>query len=363
MSVKSIAYALAKPFLRPGAHKSSRLDIHSLSSILIIRPEKLGDLLVSLPLCEALKNANSNLKLYLLASPRGLEAVQGDSRFAQVFLYRKQALLDLKTARAIRRLKVDCVIDLVCDDSVTSLFLAQYCARGSARVGMGKNRFRKYYDFNFPYRTDDNSHVIDNTLRTLDAFGINSRTANPYIPLHLDADARRRASEWLANKVPSGGGVSRIGVNLSAGSPNRVWPDEKVRELIGRIRTHFNQPRVILMCVDRDRQRAEKLAIECGDCVIPVPPGLSLQEVSAVIAQLDALVSPDTSLIHIARSFRVPVVGLYSRFMNNFKLWRPYGQFEGAVVSASEVDVSGISVDLVFEMLQRTVKTEKEVAR
>ncbi|HVP06755.1 MAG TPA: glycosyltransferase family 9 protein [Candidatus Acidoferrum sp.] len=363
MSVKSIMYLLAKPLLRTGAAGPAPLDIRKLSSILIIRPEKLGDLLVSLPLCEALKRANPDLKLYLLASSRGLEAVQGDPRFEQIFLYRKQAISDFRTARAIRRLKVDFVIDLVCDDSVTSLFLTQYCARGRACAGMGKNQFRKHYDFNFPYRTDNDAHVIDNTLKILGAFGIDSRTADPYVPLHIGAEATRKATEWLTRSVPHKSGALRIGINQSAGSPNRIWPDAKTKELISRIKSRHDESQIILIYVARDRQRAEALALDFDSGVCTVPLGLNLEEVSAIISRLDALVSPDTSLIHIARSFHVPVVGLYSRFMDNYRLWRPYGQSEGAVVSSSDVDICDIPFDQVFDTLQRLLNAEKEVAR
>ena len=80
-----------------------------------------------------------------------------------------------------------------------------------------------------------------------------------------------------------------------------------------------------------------------------MPPGLSLLEVSALISRLDLLISPDTSLIHIARSFDTPVVGLYSRATKNFRRWRPYRQDDGAVVGDHHDNIYDITAEQVFE--------------
>ena len=100
-----------------------------------------------------------------------------------------------------------------------------------------------------------------------------------------------------------------------------------------------------------------------GDRVVNVPEGLSLVDASALLGKMDLLISPDTSLVHIARSFRVPVVGLYSRFMYNFMLWRPYMQEEGAVVSGNEHNIHDITVDQVYDAFVTLVEKETAVGR
>jgi ADP-heptose:LPS heptosyltransferase len=105
------------------------------------------------------------------------------------------------------------------------------------------------------------------------------------------------------------------------------------------------------------------MASQFGGNVYQVPPNMSLLEASALIAKLDCLVTPDTSLVHIARSYQVPVVGLYSRFMKNFLLWRPYGQEVGAVVSGNDDNIHDITVDQVFDAFQQVLATRKLVSR
>ena len=67
------------------------------------------------------------------------------------------------------------------------------------------------------------------------------------------------------------------------------------------------------------------------------------------------MITPDTSLVHIARAFNVPVVGLYCQYMKNFLLWKPYNQQYGSVVSNNNDDVFDITVDQVFNEFENTL--------
>lgn len=356
-------YHLAKPLLRLGQTKPSPLDGNSLKKILIIRPEKLGDVFVSLPLCDAIRERFPRIMLYLLASPKSIALVNDDPRFEHVFMYRKKMTVDLREILRMRRERFDCVIDLVSDDSVTSLLLSQLCSRGKPRIGVGKKVFRRYYDFNFEYRTDSPGHVIDNTLRVVEAFGIDSRAVSGYAKPFVSQSAFEVARQFLTGELPNEMNAVKIGVNLSVGSPARKWGVDQVTAGITQILAYRTDAHIILLTTPDEHDRAVQLKSILADRRIHVAPKLTLQEISALISQLDILLSPDTLLIHIARSFQVPVVGLYSRFMDNYKLWRPYGQESGVVVSNSENDILDITPEQVFDAFRLVLQTEKSVAR
>jgi ADP-heptose:LPS heptosyltransferase len=95
--------------------------------------------------------------------------------------------------------------------------------------------------------------------------------------------------------------------------------------------------------------------------VVLVPDGLTLLEVSALISRLQLLISPDTSLIHIGRSFRVPVVGLYNRAGKNFRRWQPYRQLDGAVVGQHIDNLLDITPDQVMERVLHVLAARTEV--
>ena len=61
------------------------------------------------------------------------------------------------------------------------------------------------------------------------------------------------------------------------------------------------------------------------------PAHTSFHHFVAYISCADILISPDTSAIHIACAFRIPLVGLYPAVEWNFQRWRPVGTLSETV--------------------------------
>lgn len=351
--IKALFFALFKSLLKRRRLDFTALDGDELKKVLFLRPEKIGDMVISFPVFDGLKKRYPHIKISILASPKNLTIIKHDPRFDKIFLYRKNIWRDIMELLSIRRERFDVVVDMICDDSVTALFLSQLAASGKPRIGVGKIKFREYYDFNYDHRMDNAGHIIENTLKLLNALGIESGAISGYSPPFIDANSLKKAAQFMgriSKEIPA---LRQIGFNLSAGSPTRVWAERKSVELVQRILDHNEDCTVILFSMPADRHRGEKLVSRFHRRVHLIPEGLNLMDVSALISKLDVLITPDTSLVHIARSFRIPVVGLYSRFMKNFLLWRPYGQEIGAVVSNNDDNIFDISVNDVFETFVR----------
>ncbi len=358
---KAFVFRLFAPTLRRAQGEFHPLDGTTLNKVLFLRPEKIGDMVISFPVFDALRHRYPHIKQSILGSPRNVAIIRDDPRFDCIFLYTKRFFRDVRTVRAIRREKFDCVVDMICDDSVTALFLSQLCAPGKPRIGIGKVKYREFYDFNYDHRKGNTGHIIENTAALLEAFGIDSKSVSGYAPPYIDAAAQCAAHEFIRSVSRNGSRTMFVGYNLSAGSPTRIWAKEKSVELLKRIQAAYPEAVIILTTAPPDRGRATDLAEAVGGNIQLSPPGQSLVEASALLAQLSVLISPDTAPVHIARSFRVPVVGLYSRFMKNFLLWRPYDQGVGAVVSDNDGNIFDITVDQVFEAFQQVMKQQRPV--
>ncbi len=361
---KALFFRLTRMFLRKGRVDFEPLDGTRLKKVLFLRPEKLGDMIISFPVFDGLKSRYPDIKISIMGSPRNKAIIRDDPRFDKIFMYTKHPFRDIREVIRIRREKFDAVVDMICDDSVTALFLSQLCAPGKPRIGVGKVKYREYYDFNYDHRRGDTGHIIENTLKLLAAFSINPDSVNPYAEPYVGRTAFDKADHFLTEVRDSSGSHSLVvGYNLSAGARTRIWAEEKSRQLVERILNYRDDTRVVLLTAPPDRWRGDNLQRQFDNRVYQVPPNLSLKEASAVISRLDLLISPDTSLVHIARSFHVPVVGLYSRFMKNFLLWRPFDQEVGAVVSGNDDNIFDITVDQVFDTFIQVVEKRKPVEK
>lgn len=356
-TVKGLAFHLLRPFFRRGRRPAEILEARPMKRVLLLRPDtKIGDMVASLPLVDALTRVFPHLRVSMMCSPQAAVVIRGDPRFENVFLYRKSIWRDIREVRRIRSCKYDAVMDLIKDDSITALALSQWCTPRGRRISGQKTRFAPYYDVNVCPNEPERRHRIQGLLGLLEAFGVVASDDDGYAPLFLPSASRKRAAQLLHRSDDDPRPCPLIGLNLSAGSLTRLWSDDKAVALVGAVRKQMPDAGVIVLCAPKDRARAERVCHRVGQAGRLIPRGFSITDVSAVISSLDVLVTPDTSVVHIARGFRVPVVGLYPDYDVNIDFWHPYGQPEGVVRSHNPHDISDISEDEVLRAIQRTVR-------
>lgn len=353
---KHFVFALSRLYLKKG-REFATIDPQAIKNVLFIRPEKLGDMVISLPVFHNLKKLYPHINIYTICSPRNIAIVKEDAVITKNFLYTKNFFKDLGMLRQVRKLKIDVVADMICDDSITALFLTQYSSPSAWRIGLGKTRHQEYYDFNYVYRTEDASHVVDNTIKLLTAMGIDTDSLDKHVPPTIRPEYQKHADDFIAS-VKEENASLLIGLNLSAGRPTRVWQDEKNTELTNRLLSTYPDCQIIVSSDPSERDRAEKFTAQFSNRVHLIPKGLNLLEVSAILSRLNLLITPDTSLVHIARAFKVPVIGLYTQFGKNFRLWKPFNQEGGTVISNNDYNIFDIEVDAVYSEVVKQIPAE-----
>ena len=359
--IKALFFRVFERALKKGSSNFHPINGDKIQRVLFLRPEKLGDMVISFPVFDGLKKFYPHIQISVLGSPRNFPIIKNDPRFENIFMYTKNVRRDLKEFYRIRRRNFDCVVDMICDDSVTALFLSQFLAPGKPRIGVGKMKFKDYYDFNFDHRLNNTGHIIENTLKLLEAFGIDASRVNPFAPPFVSSISKQKARQFFDSLTEFDKHSLKIGLNLSAGADSRAWALNNYRDLADRIGFAFPQASIILFTIPSERPRAVELHTLAKAKMTIIPNNLELPDVCAIISYLDVLVTPDTSLVHIARSFQVPVVGLYTRFMKNYLLWRPFSQESGSVISGNDYNIHDISAEQVFETLVKATELAHKV--
>ncbi len=433
---------LLAPFLRQG-RAFGPIDAGAFRRILIIRPQRIGDLVITLPTVDALRRAAPQAEIDLVVGAGSRGIVQDDPRFARTAVFRPGGLWPL--FHALRGRRYDCVLDLIDGDSATGLLLSQHFGRGGAlRIGEAKNTHAPYYDAVSPPLGPPRGHAIERSLATLEPLGIDLATVDRHAPPFVSRENAALADRFLGGAEGAVPEWMRIGVNLSAGKESRQWPAEQALEAIRQMLEDLPPPaapsgmsptqapsqspvlaagavghpspgaggaharsaiELVIITAPEDRPRGEWLLAELmaqglvgrngftgqgqgihrnppgdkegargwsgdafpgadpraswsepggGATVRLVPPGLSILAISAIVARLSLLISPDTSLVHIARSANVPVVGLYPTAKWNLERWYPYGQPDGlgVVVAPS----GGLIADILPETVVQAVR-------
>jgi ADP-heptose:LPS heptosyltransferase len=288
--------------------------------VLFVRLGKLGDLMAGLWLLERARKARPDLRLDLLALPRVAPLLGPAAPVDQVLWWRPLSA-PLTLAR-IRARHYDLLVDINDAASSTSALIARLSAAHHT-LAFRNAKSLPAFDATVAVPSSQESHVLERLGCMATALGLAWRPSDlrPVCPL----PAETVAAESAALRRAAGPRGCVVALNLSAGHASRYWAAEKWNALAGALLKA--SPRVRLLWLHLPADAALKERASAG-----LPAGRQLQlppagfgGFCARIKASQMLVSPDTSAVHVASAFRVPVLGLYPEPAWNFKSWAPCG--------------------------------------
>jgi ADP-heptose:LPS heptosyltransferase len=102
---------------------------------------------------------------------------------------------------------------------------------------------------------------------------------------------------------------ARVLINISAGTSERTWPDERYIEVMRHIRD--KQPDSVLRVISSPSEitRAAHIAGAAEARAVSTP---TIRAAFALVATADLVITPDTSIAHAASALGVPAVAMYS---------------------------------------------------
>ena len=210
-------------------------------------------------------------------------------------------------ARRLRAERYDAVIDcMVTAPSVTTLLLM--LATGAPyRVGIsGRGNDDA---INVPVRRAGGEQLMAIEIGALSvAFGVDPSTKDwrpeLVVPPRLRDEA---ASLWRSVGI---GSAQRVLVNVSAGAASRQWQTDKFVAVIAHVRRRLPDAAVFVTGAPNERDRVDEVAAKSGATAASTP---SLAAVFALVATADLVITPETSIVHVASAFRRPAVAIYRR--------------------------------------------------
>jgi ADP-heptose:LPS heptosyltransferase len=112
-----------------------------------------------------------------------------------------------------------------------------------------------------------------------------------------------------------------LGINISGRGPERYWGRDKFIGVIRHVAATDQRFEISICGAPRDTD--EVAAVAAATDLRPVPPLTSLHEFAAMIHEFDVVLTPDTSVVHLAAAWKIPTVGLYHR-QPGVMPWLPY---------------------------------------
>ncbi|HXV13819.1 MAG TPA: glycosyltransferase family 9 protein [Candidatus Krumholzibacteria bacterium] len=293
-------------------------ELHPGDRVLVTRLDYLGDVVLSLPLVDALRARWPGLEVDYLTRTPAADLLFRDARFARVWTQTNGARATASLVRALRARRYRAVIDLY--SNPRSAWLAWSTG---ARVRVGGNRRGRRRLYTHPVVVSrEVRRVTDVFVRYGIPLGLDAGqpASRPSLVIHRDEAAA--ADELLARHAGGAEAASRrrIGVHPGGKWSVKRWPTEKFVELI-RILEHEMDGSVVVFTGPGERDATERVrALASGRAVfLDVLP---IRTAAAVISRLDAMVACDGGIMHVAAAVGTPTVGIFGS--SEPAVWFPY---------------------------------------
>lgn len=289
-------------------------------NILVINFGQLGDVVLSLPAMQAIRERFPKARITVAAGKPGAEVVDLSGSVDATLTVDRVALRDgfklvslariAKLVKDVRRLQFDFVIDL---HSLSETNLLGFLSGAPKRLY--SRRPARSIDFlaNFkprpPVESDHRQrHLIDRYLDVLIPLGVTSANRQPRLSTRATDDA---AVEKILMKARAAAGAPLVGLFPGAGHPSRCWPLARFAELADFL-VRNDHVRILVFVGPEEGGLVQEIRDRFPPATV-VLEKLTIAQMAAAQARLALFVSNDTGPMHIAAAVGTPVVLLMDK--------------------------------------------------
>ncbi|MBI1806749.1 MAG: lipopolysaccharide heptosyltransferase II [Ignavibacteria bacterium] len=293
-----------------------------MNNILVIQTAFIGDVILTLPLIQTLKEHYPSSRIDVVVVPRAAEILMNHPALHDVIIFDKRHADAgvggfLRQMKRLRQKKYD--LTLVPHRSFRSAALA-FSSKIPLRVGFTTSAGR--YLFTHVVQYDKLSHEVDRNLKLLTALKI-SPPQGVYPDLYpSQADCQLVDRFFLENEVKD---TSKL-VAVAPGTMwnTKRWLEDRFEELIRRLLQ--DGVHIVLVGGGEDAPFCERLVERMNSPSVHSAAGkLSLLQSAELIRRCRLLVSNDSAPMHLAVAVRTPVIAIFGATVPEFG-FSPYGK-------------------------------------
>ena len=296
--------AMARPFRRRARPRAPK-------RILVLRLERIGDLLMTLPALADLRTLAPSAEIDLVVGSWNADLAHAidpvtrvqslDARWLAREGQGKHLPALIREARRWRETPYDLAINFE-PDIRSNLILAASGAAWTAgyRSGGGGSVLDLAIDYETRAHTTDNARRLVSTI-------FDARAPDDIVPtLVVPSDAQESASRLVSTDTRP-----LIGIHVSGGRAIKQWPAERFAAVARRLVETCGASIVLTGSeADRDLVESIKAALPVAH-VVDIAGHADLLTLAGVLERLDLLITGDTGPMHLAVAVGTPVVAVF----------------------------------------------------
>ena len=321
------------------------LDLESVKSVLVVRPDRLGDVVLSLPVYESIKLSIPGVHLTALVDKSNTGLLADNPHIDRILQWDRKR--PWKTLRALRRKNFDLAFTLNKTFSATaSLFTL--VSGADCRVGYKQTQNAWVHDIQVAIDRESR-HEIENNLEPLKAAGLRKIAQNP--KLYFNENEGEKIDALLAekNRHPD---CPLVLIKPGTRIPEWGWRLDKFQAVTEHL-LKTESAEVFLISGPGEEAMTDQFIHGMEHPPVRLP-ALSIKELALLIKNSDLLICNHTGIMHLASAVQTPVLAIFKH--GEIARWGPYNTTS---IILEERNSDSLSPETVLESIDRLLEPEE----
>ncbi|MGE4357358.1 MAG: lipopolysaccharide heptosyltransferase II [Candidatus Omnitrophota bacterium] len=269
-----------------------RWEKDRIKKILLISLSNIGDIILTTPVLENLKENFPSASFDVLVGPRGKEVLEKDKKIRNLIFYNKKASWKEKISlfKRLRCEKYDLVIDLR-HTLLPFLIRPRY-----------KTPFLKYI-------SKHKLHMRDKHLRMIDYLGKDFYLSRIAPVVHFD----QQDEDYIDNlfkKSEVGKDDVLVVISPSARSSTKRWAEENFIE-VAKVLREDCKARIVLVGSAEDVLITQKIKAVIGDEVLDFAGMTTIPQLVVLLKRAKVLITNDSAVLHCGSAVNIPTFAIF----------------------------------------------------
>jgi heptosyltransferase-2 len=299
--------------------------------ILIVRTDKIGDLVLSTPVIKAVRDAYPGSYIAALVRPYAHEVIKNNPYLDEIITYEKSKkgigiLKDLKFILALRKKKFDLALVL---HPKNRTHIIIFLSGVPERVGYDK-KLGVLLTKKIPHIKEYGlKHEIDYTLDIVRYAGIEPLEKKPCV--YPDKDAEKKIDDVFIES-----GISRddpvITMHPGSSCPSKRWKVERFAKVADILAEKY-RAKIIIIAGPKDKGFGDNMAKFMTAKNINLSGKTTVTDMVSILKRSRLFISNDSGPVHIACAVGTPTISIFGRNDRGLSpvRWRPVGAHDIAL--------------------------------
>jgi ADP-heptose:LPS heptosyltransferase len=303
--------------------------------IMIVQLGRIGDMILATPMIKAIAEKYPEAEIDIIAGRHNYTIIENNPFVNDIIVHRKQPLYVIINLFRIRKKAYSYLIDPKDHYSSESRYFA-WLIKANIKIGYNQSNKRVYHHSVPGMVANKDVHYTIRHFQALRPLGIEIPDTIPKPDLYPSGYSEEYVTEFI-DQLPD---KPLIALNISASKPNKMLQADKWVKILRKV--DLRAWNTVISYAPPERAVAEYIA---NKSVFPyLFNSRSMNDVISLVKNSALLITPDTSLVHVASAFNTPLIGIYSGIDTQFEKFKPLMD-DQTIIRAAKGDPGIQSVD------------------